>query len=70
MRGRASELRTPQLSGVSHLIALRDEAKIGSDISAIRVFDILVWMWGSGRLSDSASPRPKPRSTDLYLSGG
>lgn len=33
----------------NHLITLRDEADVGSDISAIRVFDILAWMWGSGR---------------------
>lgn len=32
-----------------HLIALRDEADVGRDISTIRVFDILIWMWGSGR---------------------
>lgn len=32
-----------------HLIALRDEADIGRGISVIRVFDVLVWMWGSGR---------------------
>lgn len=33
----------------ARLIEIRDDAEIGDDISAIRVFDILAWMWGSGR---------------------
>ncbi|MGO1338539.1 MAG: DUF6308 family protein, partial [Cellulosimicrobium funkei] len=27
-----------------HLVSLRDEAGIGDDISALRVFDVVVWM--------------------------
>lgn len=34
---------------VRHLDAIRDKAGIETGISTIRVFDILVWMWGSGR---------------------
>ncbi|GAC51045.1 hypothetical protein [Gordonia aichiensis] len=37
----------------NRLVELRDKADIGSDISAIRVFGILAWMWGSGRSPDS-----------------
>lgn len=33
----------------AHLRRVREQADIGGDISIIRVFDILVWMWGTGR---------------------
>ncbi|MGB3603201.1 MAG: DUF6308 family protein [Gordonia sp. (in: high G+C Gram-positive bacteria)] len=35
---------------VTHLEHVRTSAEIGEDISTIRVFDILVWMWGTGRI--------------------
>ncbi|GAC58498.1 hypothetical protein GOHSU_41_00360 [Gordonia hirsuta DSM 44140 = NBRC 16056] len=43
-------LRADNCRLVSHLDEIRKEAGIESDISTIRVFDILVWMWGSGRV--------------------
>lgn len=36
-----------------HLRDVREHAGVGSDISVIRCFDILVWMAGSGRLISS-----------------
>ena len=52
----------------NHLIALRDKASIGSDISAIGVFEILAWMWGSGRSpvddTDTRQP-PETRVIDV-----
>lgn len=41
-------LRDDDFRLVKHLAELRREAQLGDDISIIRVFDILVWMWGSG----------------------
>lgn len=32
-----------------HLLALRDRAGLGAEISALRVFDVLVWMTGKDR---------------------
>lgn len=42
-------LRTGTLRLHDRLLALRSEARIGEDISAIRVFDVIAWMHGRGQ---------------------
>ncbi|OBA44033.1 hypothetical protein A5766_00125 [Gordonia sp. 852002-51296_SCH5728562-b] len=49
----------------SHLIALRDKADVGDDISAIRVFDILAWMWGSGRSPVDETDTRQPATSSI-----
>ncbi|MET7132644.1 DUF6308 family protein [Cellulosimicrobium sp. MI9406] len=39
-----AELRADDRALHRHLLSLRDEAGIGDDISALRVFDVVVWM--------------------------
>ncbi|PTU57882.1 hypothetical protein DBB34_01810 [Sphaerisporangium cinnabarinum] len=39
-----AELRADDRALHRHLVSLRDEAGIGDDISALRVFDVVVWM--------------------------
>ncbi|MGW5525249.1 DUF6308 family protein [Gordonia sp. NPDC003950] len=37
---------------VRHLKEIREKSEVGGDISVIRTFDILVWMWGTNGRTD------------------
>lgn len=52
-RGLRAALRADDRRLHDHLLEVRAEAGIGDGISAIRVFDVLVWMWGSGLAEDA-----------------